>query len=65
MQSEYSYLHGWIYYSVKIQIDFITIATLGDAFDFGDQPHQKIYNGAVASPTRCFHSRCEDTPSYV
>ena len=50
-------------YSYQNTIEYVTIATLGDAIDFGDLTNQRATYGSCASTTRGLFSGGKQTPS--
>ena len=46
-------------------IDYVTIASTGNAMDFGDMPYNCGYNLVMTSPTRAVSTRGFSGSSYV
>ena len=50
---------------LKKDIEFITIATLGDALDFGDLGVEHSYGDSASSPTRAAHGGGYTSPAGI
>ena len=46
-------------------MEFVTIATLGNSKEFGDNTHALSHGGALSSPTRFVHIGGAVSPSYT